>query len=145
MLVWAVYVDCRGAATIPCPMQQGKQGQSLWWELDKTIGKGSSPPQAGCQKSLYWFSPWSLPPFSVICLSYLGVGKELGHAEFQGRRKYLLFPLYWRDWVFLLPHLISDLGNEANGTAVFVSREERKIKRMWCNALINSVIIFSIF
>lgn len=30
----------------------------------------------------------------------------------------------------LLPHLISELGNEANAVPVFVTREERKIKRM---------------
>lgn len=125
-----------GAVTIvPC-----KQGCALWWDLDKTTDKGSS--QQSVRTSSVFHLNLSL--LSLACLSYLGVGRELGHAGFQGREKCLLFPLCWRDWASLLPHLISELGNEVSAIAVFVTGEERMIKRTWCNALMNSKIIFSL-
>lgn len=62
--------------------------------------------------------------------SYLGVGRDLGHAGSpQGGRKCLLFPFaLTRVSLFLLPHLISELGNEASAIAVFVTGEKGEIK-----------------
>jgi len=72
----------------------GKQGHALSWELDKTIDQGSSLlNRQAMRRASTAFHLELFLLFSFISLSYLDVGRELGHAGFQGKGKYLFLPL----------------------------------------------------
>lgn len=75
---------CAGLGGL-CRLQRGcyhplshTAGQTRAWSV---MGTGQNnregfitSPQAGCEKSLYWFSPWSFPPFSFIPGCWQGTG-----------------------------------------------------------------------